>query len=318
MTQNREAFRRAGIYVPAGGTQPGNAAGHHGVALGLRGTDPHAALGPFIDELKRAVEPAFLISSEQFSSLALEPERLRLFADGLRSADLDVTVLVYLRSQAAWAESIYGERARHSMYATMPVATYVDNIIEHRGHLATPPSGLLPFDYSEMLGPFADAFGKGAIIARAYPVGTEPTALYNDFLSAIAKMYPPATASGAQLVIQSERIHDGLSFAELLRLTFERTYPSVHGDPVPELMLRFRNESSDFWSKRFRLLSREESLAITRAFADNNKQLEAEFGLHLPSDERDLPAPADARWETARKQRAIYEECLKSWLAGVT
>jgi hypothetical protein len=82
-------------------------------------------------------------------------------------------------------------------------------------------------------------------------------------------------------------------------------------------MLRLRNEPPEFWSKRFRLLSREESLAITHAFADNNRQLEAEFGLHLPSDERDLPGPADARWETARKQRTIYEDCLREWLAAV-
>jgi hypothetical protein len=168
-----------------------------------------------------------------------------------------------------------------------------------------------------MLRPFAECFGAGSVIARSYPVGSDPMAIYNDFLAAVTDMYPPARTSGTQLVIQSERVHDGLGFAELLRLTYERTHPSVHGDPVPELMLRYRNEPADFWTRRFRLLSFEESLTITRAFADNNKQLEAEFGLHLPTDERDLPSPSDARWETARKQRGIYEDCLKEWLTAV-
>jgi hypothetical protein len=304
---NRQIFPAMGIFVPKSGLSPHDQIGHHQLpAALLRGDDE--PLDALRKELHASKQPVALLSSEELSSLALHPECLTRLREALPD-DYAVKVLAYVRPQGAWAESLYGERVRQATPAPF-FSDYVAAIIANGGYSDDDVHLRLPLDYTKLLEPFARVFGPESIAVRPYPSGGDHSELYRDFLSALAELHPPIASSRVRLIARRSA-NESLALFQLL----ETALPGA--DAASLAKSAFPSLPGDRFLERFRLISREETLALLARFAPSNRALEAAYGIRVPFiDESDL-APADAPiWETARLHRSVYDAALSNRLAN--
>ena len=174
---NREALSQHGV------TYPYSSIGLAGKVVRAHHFIPHALLGrrsahlpnadfslleQHVDDLKERMESSGnvgLISSEDFSSLKREQirELRRLFPER------DTRIIVYLRRQDYWADSLYGQMLKGGRQKSM--SEFLEKI-ERK------------LNYRALLEPWSEAFGHENIVVRCYEK-LEGRALWDDFLDAI-------------------------------------------------------------------------------------------------------------------------------------
>ncbi|MBV8751221.1 MAG: hypothetical protein JO103_16050 [Candidatus Eremiobacteraeota bacterium] len=159
---------RGTLYVPRCGSFL-DYPGHHNVAFELN-DDPrfdHAGgrLSYVVGELRAMRPRSACVSSETFSLLYRRPDRLAALRDAFAAFGTPPRVVLYLREQTDFAESLYAELVKHGQTTTF--TAFVNEIVA-TGAFRHDAHETYIFRYSELLDAFAGVFGAENLIVRAY------------------------------------------------------------------------------------------------------------------------------------------------------
>jgi len=313
---NSAALARCGIYVPTAGRQliaenlvtPG----HHDLASELM-LDKTDALQRLIEEISHTDAPTIVLSSEEFHPLHPHPHKLAVLRDALASVGFETTIVVYLREQAGYIESLYSELSKKT-HAWRFTDFFQKAITEGGFYLETIYQ--LQLVYSKLLAGFGDSFGNNRIIARAYAPSSDPHALLRDFLRVVAAVHGPFEPG--QLSVSDERANPRTPFGTILGQVHVSALETNPSAPSPlDLAVQAGFDPNDpIFAGRFLPVTREEKFAIVRRFAADNAVVEARGGISIPGTREEEVAPAeDPMWQIATRQRRILDFMLDAWFA---
>lgn len=311
--QHAEAFAQAGLYFPKTGWY-GVVPGHHALAWEIANQDRGPIFSELLDEIRGADPNAIVLSAEDFSLLYSRPRALVALREGLHSIGYEPRILVYLRAQGPFCESMYVERVKHDHIR--PLRDFLAEVIESGCY--TGANLPLEFRYSRMLAVFEEVFGREHITARIYEGRRDLTRVFNDYLVTISQLAGIFQNATVELEITHPIINESLSFAHLLGTAYSRLVP---GPDVPatakEFMAKWAPElPDDLIEKRFTLLRRSDHVALLHAFADDNRAVLAKYGVAVPfMSEADIPAINDLIWIFTDLERTIYDRCIDAWIA---
>lgn len=168
---NRDALRQQGVLFPPISLSANRFTAGHSDLLSLKaqlnGTDPFVWMaeesqnGP---EVERVV-----LSSEYLLAMPYQLQRLKALFD-----DFPLSVVVYLRRQDDWLDSIYKEHTegRHD-FNTLSAEAFTE---EQR---------LLELNYDKLLEPIVDIFGMEGLLLKVYERGQFENGLLADFCEAV-------------------------------------------------------------------------------------------------------------------------------------
>jgi hypothetical protein len=312
---NRTGLRDTGLTLVQTGRTSGFTHLNHRLPWGLLGGDAATLLPALTAEL-RAIDSASFITSEDLSLLHDRPHLLAGIAEAIRNGGHTPKVLVYLRQQATFAESMAVERMKHGDVRT--VGAFVGEILA-TGQCV--PKGLpvaIEFRYSRLLNAWADAFGRENVVVRPYDPKRETRFIFDDFLGTVAQVAPGFGSTPLQLQVAQPRANDSVSFGALLETAFTKLLPRRPQQLSPAAI--FASQLPDFpktlFDQRFALLTREETLAFLGAFGPDNAAVERDYGIHIPfQHESDIMPADDPIWQKARLERPLYDQLLTLWMA---
>jgi hypothetical protein len=308
-----DALRVAGLYQPNAGRHKfdeSNATpGHHDLAFDLM----HAkrdSLDALVAELRENGSPDVFISSEEFHPLAAG-NRLTILRDTLATAGYETTVIVYLREQASYAQSMFAEmsKARNAQR----FAAYV-NKIGRSGSLANGPEYHIFFEYSKLVLGLAHVFGEENVVVRPYDGNREPAALIRDILRVVTTIQPALRLP--QLGEPSLLVNRRSGFIDVLRDVHAAAVRAVPDAPdVDTLLGRFGVDAQDErLTQPFSALSREEALLFVHRFAADNARVQAMCSIQIPGvREEDIARDGDPRWTEAAWQRSLLDLTTDVW-----
>ena len=316
--ENFHEFARAGMHVAQAGrylmrdASGATAAtpGHHDLAWDLV-ADGENVLRAVLDELRAVPSRSALLSSEDFSLLYARPAMLEILRDRMLAAGFGVKIVVYLRAQAAYAESMYVERLKHAH--VRPLAVYLDRILEEGRYLPPGTRQDIAFEYGRLLEPFVRVFGAENVAVRAYaPQNT--TEIFADFLTVLQHFDPELAAAQPKLKVAHPRQNESLSFAGVLATLHAEAQRSSLAGAAEFIRSRAEELSAAIAGSRFALLSRDEHLALLHRFGDDNRRIAQAFGAAIPfRTEADVAPASDPRWEKAAAERAVLDRCVAWW-----
>ena len=214
LAMNAPAFRVAGLFVPETGRSNPAYAAHHNIAWQLSGDrrfDAHdGTLADLLGEITSAGSPNVCLSSEDFEFLHGNEPALLTLRDAFAGIGYAVTIVLYLRPQADYLESLYAEICP---VWNVAFADFLDRIIAEGGY-----GGTL-FDYDCLIDRFTAVFGTDRVIVRAYRAADPAHALMHAFARivtgdrALAELRVPSRLntmrSFAAVVAARERIAGG-------------------------------------------------------------------------------------------------------------
>lgn len=209
---DEELFWANGIHIPQAG-RFGGSGGHHNIAWELNGDerfDP--ARGSFADVLAEIAQrraPRVCLSSEDFEYLYARPDALETLAAGIRGIGYRPIVIVYLRPQAGYLESLYAELVRHGL--SLSFDAFFAAVLA-TGEFCFNERWRFRFDYAGLLDDFAAVFGPTHIIARPYDTGAAD--VVRDFLPLVEARDPRLVRHAAR----ARRLNPGLRCADVLGL----------------------------------------------------------------------------------------------------
>lgn len=258
MSSHREELRSKGILYPSGtlGVGDGSQDAHHFLAHAIKGRktsytpdvaferlEEHCAA---IRNLADAHAGPLVLSSEDFSLLS--PPQVKTLAALLPS---DTRVVVYLRRQDFWADSLYGQMLKFSKPGT------IDEFLGRQNKR---------LDYSSFLHRWADAFGKQAIIIRTYE-GPAQENLWLDFCDAIGQ---PA-ARGA--ISEVRKDNPSLSSAQTALLD-----TALGSEARQKLRKRFEQMNMDLPSTgNLKHITLEKASEIQRQYEQSNVRVAQDY-----------------------------------------
>ena len=217
MNMSREELAGHGVIYPdpaAGLDVTKSSHGHHFLAQALAGRRTNytpdadfsllpAHVAALKEEVARQKGAIGVISSEVLSTL--RPPAIARLRDLFHEDD--VRILVYLRRQDAWIDSLYGQMVKVGRKSSIE-----DFIEQERKRL----------DFEALLAPWVAIFGEDRIVVRTYeyPKGTE---LWDDFMATIGA--PQASAVQPQLESANDSLPPELTlFARTLN-RYEKRRP---------------------------------------------------------------------------------------------
>jgi hypothetical protein len=224
LQSNEYALAREGLYVPtAGRVSP---SGHHNIAWELTGDtryDPnYGTLNDLLKELSSVRALRACVSSEDFEYLHGNPGALHTLRSRLNEIGYAVRVLFYLRPQAEYAESVYAELVRHG--CPLDFREFLD--LFAAGECTQTPTP----DYSLLLEPFADVFGKDHVMVRRFRNSSEPNQILIDFLS---QLLPDFDFARGQYRLSSFRENVSIPFSQIFQLFLQN---NLAGSSSPALI----------------------------------------------------------------------------------
>jgi hypothetical protein len=317
MARNARRFRKAGVLYPESGRRRTPVAdamsGQHHIAWELNGDarfDPRAGtLAQLLDELRASAAPVAVVSSEDFEYLHRRPERLERLASGVRAAGYAARVVLFLRPQADYAESLYAELVqRHGL--DRGFESYLAEI-DSAGSFAFREWNFA-FDYDVLLRSFEDAFGADALVVRSYNRGGTADALPREFVG----LFAPRELDFRRLV-QPEWLHEAPSFRgvlESLQATLARLGRiDLQRDTVSPEMLAIGADPSAF-AGRFDVLTPAAASAIDDRFRASNERVAARYALPALLS----PSPSAVAGDERRRLRAeVFRAAARRWnIAG--
>jgi hypothetical protein len=266
-------------------------------------------------ELREKTVDASLITSEDLSLLFTQPDALRVLASAIRDGGHEPKVLVYLRPQAPYAESMYVERIKQGEFFSM--SSFVEQILETGAYRPASAPVTLEFLYSRFLEPWIEAFGKENVVIRSYESSRDTTFIFEDFLRTIARVAPTFGKSALEFSVGQPRANESLTFGGLLESAYTRLFPQ-HGPNADACALvrdQFPTFPEELLAQRFALLTYEETLRFLEVFGPDNADVEREYGVHIPfQTESDIAPKSSQLWEKARIERALFDELLAAWI----
>ncbi len=309
---NATTLTDAGLYFPCVGWY-GVVPGQHAVAWELLDGGDTAQTDRLIDDLTVATAPHVIISSEEFSLLFDRPAALRVLVERIRAVGYDAKVLVYLRAQPAFAESMYAERIKHGDIRLF--SPFIGEILQHGGFEAR--GRRVTVQSSELLDAFKRATGHENVHVRQYTGGGDAVTIVHDFLAALATLVPCFDPRNLRLDLHRTRMNESLSFGHLLGTAFVQLFPDIGLPANPEEFIGQHVPSlpRDLFNKRFSLLHREEYIGFLERFADDNHRVRSRYGMSAAFlNDADIPAADDPRWTIASIERPILDACVSQWL----
>ena len=274
LLSNEECLERNGIFVPRS-RRPLPGGGHHNLAWELSGDlrfDPASGSWPDVISEMRSRNPGTVcVSSEDFEHLHLRPESLRRIKQELNSIGYEVRIVVYLRPQADYIESLYVELLKNEVYLTF--REYLGKIFP-RGASGPRDLWTYSFDYGEILDSFAKVFGTGCMVVRPYRANRRTKHLLNDFMSIIS---PERRIRGLDFSACRHRHNPSLSFAQVVELVLAYRGKTGEGDFEPSI------PDGHFMYGRFDALDLRDLMRIRRRFGEANRVLEKEYQVKIPT-----------------------------------
>jgi hypothetical protein len=187
LSLNRAAFAATGVYFPpVGMTQ--EYSGNHKIAWDLMSGNFSNHVEDFLTALRVSPLPVAIASSEDLSLLHPDPGTFAKLSALIGECGYRTKVIVYLRAQAPFAESMYAERIKHGDIKRL--SDYLHEILT-TGTFSPRLSVPIAFEYGMMLDRIAAAIGKENIAVRPYPVPIAgDNGIYADFLGAMNSLVP--------------------------------------------------------------------------------------------------------------------------------
>lgn len=167
--RNRRRMRRRGVLYPETGLEAG--VSHGPLAEGCKPVfhDPSAAAATraaLLAEVAGSRAHTVVLSSEVF----LEHPRTAAVVRDWLPAHADVTILVYLRNQADWLQSVMDEVVRN------PYRRFTGDLRDLREYRNR------HHDYATLLEPWVEAFGAHRLLLRSYDAIRGGAGLFPDLL----------------------------------------------------------------------------------------------------------------------------------------
>jgi hypothetical protein len=280
LARNDSVLRSAGIFVPRSGRTDQASAGHHNIAWELGGNpqfDP--AYGTFADvigEVAASDSRIVCLSSEEFEFLHADRRALTMLRDGFAAIGYETRIILYLRPQADYLESLYAEIVKawdvafDDYFDTILAdggyqfewSTYDQNFRAFGSCLPTLNGMCSQFAYDELAGAFADVFGDSAMIVRAYRSSCTSAALLREFLDILAPGRVPF-----RRLRQPERMNRSLGYSAVIASRLRRLgYERSHRIPARQ---------------RFDPLGLLDLVRVAVRFARSNERLAARFGVQI-------------------------------------
>ena len=254
LASNDHALQRADVFVPQTGRISTASAGHHNIAWELANDpqfDPqHGTFAGLLREAAAANASTVCLTSEEFEFLNFDEAALKRMRDGLLAIGYKPKIILYLRPQADYLESLYAEASR---VWNIEFGEFVDTIV------ATGLYGRSRFEYDRLAGAFSAIFGKAQTIVRAYRSSQPPDALLQDFIGIIA----PNRLDLAQLTVPA-RLNPMADFSDVI------TFRERH------LGCRVHHTMTD--GQRFDPLNLSDILRLAAQFSRSNERLWRAYG----------------------------------------
>ena len=264
LSSNEQCLERNGIYIPKSG-RPWPAGGHHNLAWELnrdqRFNPSHGSFRDVVDEIRSRNPPVVCISSEDFEYLYRVPESLSWIKSEMRSIGYQVRIVIYLRSQAEYVESLYAELVKHGLH--LGFREFLGQIVRY-GVFVFRDFWTFAFDYQQLLDAFAKVFGNGSMIVRPYSANRPSNYLLDDLVSIISS--EPKTL-GLEFI--AKRQHPSLSFVQVAELLLANRLNS-EGNFEPEALSM---PAGRFLAGPFDPLDLRDLMRIRRRFRETNKLL---------------------------------------------
>jgi len=323
---NFDAFASGGVHVLQAGRYKversdgtmGATGGHHGLAWDLVGGG-REELSKVVDELKTFGKRTALLSSEDFSLLYARPQELEALNEALRSVGYSPKIVLYLRAQAPYAESMYVERIKHEH--VRPLERYLETIVEQGRYLPEGTRQDIAFEYTRLVEPFARVFGREHVVVRAYRSSPNAQAIFRDFLDVIGSIDPEFLTKHIKFSIQFPRENESPNFVTLLGYLHAALLPDVPIAPAAMdfVHLHAPEVSEELAFGRYALLQRDDYVQLLQRFAPGNREIERLYGAQIPFvTEADIPGEGDPLWDKARLERAVFDRCLAAWMGAAS
>ncbi len=309
---NQQALAGQGIIVPNTGraieTDGSPTTGHHALAWELAKPQPQELLARVIDELVTASARTAVISSEDFHPLHYRIDIMSALRSAFAEAGYRTVVLLYLRPQARYAESIFQEIIRANRKASF--AACIEEILAH-GRIEF-EHARFEFDYSRMLDALSLSFGAENIVVRPYLPDRGPEHLHQDFLRVVGMLHG-SLAMDFKMTIANE------SFT--LKKLLQALHRNLRDDtPIDDdELLAFARAAQPHLDEsvldhRFLLLQYAEALAFLQRFAADNAVVAGRSGAHIPfRSPADLPPPEHPIWAKSAIHRQLFDAATSSW-----
>jgi hypothetical protein len=309
MAQNHRLLRRWGVLYPFAGRRRTPAAeemsGHHNLAWEMN-DDPrfdvaHGAFGHLLDEIAWRRPHTAVVSSEDFEYLYRRPEALASVARSVRALGYSPHVVLYVRSQADYAQSLYSELAAHHGL-DRSFDAFLEEIASQGA--ATLRGWTFSFEYDVLAHAFEDAFGANALIVRPYERDRAPDALLREFVATIAP------GADFERLKQPARLNEASGFIGVLDglyATLARKAP-VAPDAQELAAELFPTSDRRFLNGRFDLLTGEAATAFQARFQESNERFASRYGIHVPA-----PAPDRGANGDREMRKALFAEAMRRW-----
>jgi hypothetical protein len=257
LAMNDDAFREAGVFIPQTGRIAPESAGHHNIAWELVGYPQFKPAFGSLETLLREVAaenaPTVCLSSEEFEYSHVDAAALQHLRDGFLAIGYQPKIIVYLRPQCDYLESLYAEACREG---NIEFAYFLNTIA------VTGSYGSLRFDYQLLTNAFAEVFGAENTIVHAYRSSAPAAVLLREFTGIIAA--------------------DSLVFSGLAlpgRLNPMVSFPNVIA--ARERHLECTAHHSMMAAQRFDPLSLLDILRMAARFAHANEEVRRTFGVRI-------------------------------------
>ena len=264
-----------GFLYPKCGRWSPAMAGQHNVAMEISDDERFdrtlGTLAELLAEMRLSTLPAACISSEAFQFVHDRPERLARLRDGIRSAGYEPVLVVYLRSQSEYLESLYGTLVNHGYHLSFrryfqdALATGVVRYREVRSYR---------FDYDALLAHYASVFGESNTVARPYAQNEDPGALLRDFFTTIGL----DERTVADSVPPPERLNTRRDLLQVMRRLLSNA-GVVPGDATQRLMRLCESLQPNGSPTAFRPLDEEDAVALNTRFEAGNRQVRERWGV---------------------------------------
>ncbi|MDH2910638.1 MAG: hypothetical protein PXZ07_11170, partial [Candidatus Eremiobacteraeota bacterium] len=265
---NQQVLARQGIVVPNTGriheTEDYDTPGHHALAWEIMKPPPHELIARTIDELAASAARTAVISSEEFHPLHHRIDVMSALRAEFAEAGYRTVVLLYLRAQARYAESIFQQNIRD--HRNPSFATFIEEILAH-GRIEF-ENARFEFEYSRMLEALSLSFGAENIVVRPYLPDRGPEHLHQDFLRVVGMLHG-SLAMDFKMTIANE--------SYTLRELLKALHLNLRGETAidDDDLLAFARATQDnlderMLDHRFLLLQYAETLAFLQRFAPDN------------------------------------------------
>jgi len=307
LTRNAELFAEAGLLVARTGRPVALAGssfvGNQNLAWEMESDRRYDAsfgtLRDFEYELSNSSCAEALVTSEDFCLAFDRPERLDELRDACMRAGYVPKIVVYLREQATYAQSLY---TMFVLNGGLPIGfeQFCDYIFAI-GEIGW-ANNRFPFEYDVLLKPFTRCFGRENVIVRAYRSALASQWLAHDFIS----LLETSRTIALRRLIVSPRVNEAGSLLNVME-ALHGNLRTTRGEMKHPL--RIATETSvpqELLHRKFVAIGPREADRFHDRFDESNAGIAEQFGIEIERIE--LVDTADRH-----AQRAYIRACMEEW-----